>query len=68
MKVLDLPTRDILAVHFGLIFDKELKFGLGGRVSLEVDLEAMSRLYRTVGGGIERPLDMGILGIMDCGQ
>lgn len=54
-------------MHFGLIFDKELKLGLRSRVSLEVDLEAMSRFYRTFGGRVDRPLDIGILGFMDCG-
>lgn len=51
-------------MYRGLIFDKEVEFGLGGRVSFKIDLEPMSRFQRAFGGRVEGPLDIAILGFM----
>lgn len=61
LKVLRLPTRDILFVNSRLILDEQLKLGLRNRVGLEVDLKLVRRLQRAFGYGIDGTLDIAVL-------
>lgn len=66
LKVLGLPTRDVIAVDLGLVLDEKVKLRLGDRVTFDIDFEAMGRLQGTFGGRIDWPLDVAILRLVDC--
>lgn len=50
----------------GLVLDKQVELGLGGRVPFEVDLEAMRGFQGALGVRVYGALDIAILCLMDC--